>query len=172
MLQTFARITVLVSALVLTAGVPTFARPAAAAPAQPYHVETCERHSEGPDEYEICLESRGVVQVTESASDITVSTFGGRTSFTATENGKVVNTGENAEHITIVAKNGVDQVFHQRGSGSFVTAEGLTCTVRYNTVYVTGEVRHEVVSFECNSLAVPAMGTSHQRTPAAWTTPR
>ncbi len=150
MLQTFTRITVLVSAVVLTVGVPTFARPAAAAPAQPYHVETCERHSEGPDEYEICLESQGVVQVTESASGVITSTFTGRTSSTATENGELVYSGESADHVTVVAKNGVDQVFHQRGSGSFVTGEGLTCTVRYNTIYANGDVRHEVLIFECN----------------------
>jgi hypothetical protein len=139
------RIFLFVSATLLVFGVMSFAQPAAAAPAEPYHTGDCVQF--GTDTY--CYEEHGVVQTNESASGNTKYTFNGTFFYTLTRNGVVIHEAESKSHSTFIVKDGEQQVSHSRDDSSYTYA-GETCTVSYNTVFANGEIRHQEFQRECS----------------------
>lgn len=139
------RVSFFLSVVLLTMATLSFTQPATAGPAEPYHTAEC--FGFGNTVY--CYEEKGVTQSNESASGNTKYTFNGMFSYTVTRNGVVIYESESKSHYTFIAKDGEPQVSHNRSGGTYTYA-GETCTVRYNTVFANGEIRHTDFTSECS----------------------
>jgi len=147
-----------VAAVLLLVGLSGFARPVAAAPAQPIDIAVCNPPFELlGDIYQTCFEEKGVVQFTELPSGGFKATTNTTLSRTTTVNGEVNQVDRATLHITELVKNGKTQVYHYRSYFlddiliDPATGEVVTCVTTYHYVESNGEVRVETDSFECTS---------------------
>ena len=148
------RITLLASAVVLMVGMLGAARPAAAAPPQPYHYGDCVEYVVDSARYEYCYEFQGVEMLVTPASGVTTYSDRGTLSETLTINGEVVESEVEEYTYMGVSKDGEPILARERGGGSVsyvdpLTGETITCTYGYTFLDTKMHGRHNVSHAEC-----------------------